>query len=216
MTRISCAVVAALVMLATGRAHADRRETSVHAHLVGGLAVTSDAAADDSSSAPLGGLAVRASRATSDLYQYDVSLSLLATGGASFPSTTFAPPGRPQVTGPYSISSQVTRLDAGVTLRPGVVWIPTLRLALGVQGRRRGGPVVTDGSREVSGEDTLGRGAELGLDVVGLATVGLDHRINRRLIVGAAMGASLAVPVGGEDFRTLEGTVHAAFYWYAR
>ncbi len=216
MTRVSCFVATALVMLAAESAHADRRETSVHAHLVGGLAVTSDASAEESGSAPLGGLAVRASRATSDLYQYDVSLSLLATGGAAFPSTTFAPPGAPSVTGPYTISTQITRLDGGVTLRPGVVWIPTLRLAVGLQGRRHGGPVVTDGDREVTGEQVLGRGAELGLDVVGIATVGLDHRINRRLIVGAAVGASLAVPVSGEAFRTFEGTVHAAWYWYAR
>jgi hypothetical protein len=213
MTRV---VVVAFVLVGAGTAHADRRETSVHAHLVGGMATVGDQDASESASAPLGGLAVRASYATSNSYQYDVSLSLLATGGASFPSVTFMPPGHPAVTGPYSISSQVTRLDGGVTLRLGVAWIPTVRLAIGGQARRSGGPVVTNGSGEVSGEDQLGRGSDLGFDLVGTGTIGLDHRINRRLIVGAAAGASMAVPLGGDAFRTIEVTAHAAYYWYPR
>lgn len=209
-------LVPLVLVLMTGPASADRREASLHAHLVGGVAVTSDAAADESGSAPLSGLAVRASYATSNTYQYDLSLSVLATGGAAFPMATFSPPGRPTVTGPYTIASQVTRVDAGVTLRLGVVWIPTVRLALGGQGRRHGGPVVTAEGSEVTGEDRLGRSSEIGFDLIGTATVGLDHRVNRRLIVGAAAGACMAVPVGGEDFRTFEVTAHAAYYWYPR
>lgn len=210
------AIALGVLAMGLGPARADRREASLHAHMVGGLATTSDPATDSSGSAPLGGLAVRASYATSNSFQYDVSLSLLATGGASFSSGTFTPMGRPPVTGPFTVPSQVTRLDGGVTLRLGVAWIPTLRFAAGVQGRRRGAPIVTTGGVEVSGEDETGRGEELGLDLVGGATVGIDHRLNRRMIIGAAVGASLAVPLGGESFRTFEGTVHAAYYWYPR
>ncbi len=210
---------AALVVLGAATAstaHADRRETSLHAHMIGGLATVADEDASESGSAALGGLAVRASYATHNSFQYDVSLSLLATGGAAFPSTTFMPPGRPAVTGPYSIASQVTRLDGGVTLRLGVAWIPTVRLAVGGQARRRGGPVVDASAGEVTGEDQLGRGSELSFDLVGTGTIGLDHRINRRLIVGAAAGASMAVPLGGEAFRTFEVTAHVAYYYYRR
>jgi hypothetical protein len=211
-----CVLVTTLLAVAAGSAHADRRETSLHAQTIGGLAMTGDAAVDDTGSAPLGGIGIRASYATSNLFQYDVSLSLLDTGGASFPTATFMTPGRPAVSGPYTISSQLTRLDGGVTFRLGVAWIPTVRLAVGGQARRRGGPVVMSGGAQVTGEDRLGRGSELGFDVVGTGTVGLDHRINRRLIVGAAAGASMAVPLGGESFRTLEVTLHAAYYWYRR
>lgn len=207
---------AACVLLAAAPARADRREASLHAHMVGGLAMAADVDASDTGSAPLGGLAVRASYATSNSFQYDVSLSLLATGGAAFPSTTFMPPGRPGVTGPYTVAQQLTRVDGGITLRLGAAWIPTLRVALGAQGRRQAGPVVESGGGNVMGEESLGRGSSLGFDLVGAATVGLDHRINRRIIVGAAAGASMAVPLGGESFRTLEVTAHAAYYWYPR
>ncbi len=208
--------VATVLVLGAGAAQADRREASLHAQVVGGLATSGDASATASASAPLGGLAVRASYATSNLYQYDVALSLLAAGAAAFPSTTFMPPGRPAVTGPYTVATQLTRFDGGVTLRPGVVWIPTLRFAAGVQARRASSPVVMSGGSQVTGEENTGRGGELGLDVVGVATVGLDHRLNRRLIVGVAGGASYAVPLGGEAFRTFEVTAHASYYWYPR
>ncbi len=188
----------------------------MHAHMVGGLAVAADADATDTGSAPLGGLAVRASYATRNAFQYDVSLSLLATGGAAYPSTTFMPPGRPGVTGPYTVAQQLTRLDGGITMRLGVAWIPTVRVALGAQGRRQAGPVVESAGGEVMGEESLGRGGSLGFDLVGSGTVGLDHRINRRIIVGAAAGASMAVPLGGDAFRTFEVTAHAAYYWYPR
>ncbi|MBE7449760.1 MAG: hypothetical protein HS111_12930 [Kofleriaceae bacterium] len=202
--------------LGASAAHADRREASLHAHAVAGLATAGDAAAAEDGSAPLGGLAVRASYATHNAFQYDAALTLLATGGAGFPSATFTPPGRPPLTGAYTVATQLARLDGGVTLRPGVVWIPTVRLAAGVQARRSGGPVVESGGMSVSGEALTGRGSDLGVDVVGVATVGLDHRVNRRLIVGAAVGASYAVPLGGEAFRTLEVTLHVSRYWYPR
>lgn len=210
------AVGLGLVTLGASTARADRREASLHAHAVAGLATAGDAAAAEDGSAPLGGLAVRASYATHNAFQYDAALTLLATGGAGFPSTTFTPPGRPPLTGAYTVATQLARLDGGVTLRPGVVWIPTVRLAAGVQARRSGGPVVESGGMSVSGEALTGRGSDLGVDVVGVATVGLDHRIDRRLIVGAAVGASYAVPLGGEAFRTLEVTLHVSRYWYPR
>ncbi len=216
--KAACTGGALLVILGlwTGSARADRREASLHAQVVGGVATLGDGDANGTSSTPLGGLAVRASYATHNLWQYDVALSLLGTGEASFPSTTFVPAERPAVTGPYTISQQVTRLDGGLTFRLGVAWIPTARVALGVQGRRHGGPVVSNGMRQVSGEADTGRSSEIGLDVIGAATVGLDHRINRRLIVGAAAGATVAVPLGGETFRSFEATLHASYYWYPR
>lgn len=205
------AVVVAIVEPATS-AHADRREASLHAELVGGALTTGDVdGADATDTVPLAGLAVRASYATRDSFQYDVALALLRAGEATFPSHTFMPVGAPPAIGPYRAGTTLTRLDAGVTLRLGVRWIPTARFAAGVQ-LRRVGPVTVDAMPVI--DDA--RPAQLALDLVGSATIGLDHRINRRLIVGLAAGSSIAVPLGGAAARTVELTVHGAYYWYPR
>lgn len=208
-----CGTVAAA---AVGVAHADRREASLHAHVVGGLAATTDAASPGSARAPLAGLAVRAGYATRNHVQLDTSLAIFATGGAGFRDGSFQPAGRPPVSGPFTLATQVARVDVGATARLGVVWIPTLRLAGGVQGRHRGAPVVSSGGVEVSGVDATGRGGALRLDLVATASAGIDRRLSRRCIVGAAIGGSMALPLGGESFRTFEATIHAAYYWYPR
>lgn len=214
MTARAAALAAALVAAMPGLARADRREASLHAHLLGALASAGDEATSGTGSGPFGGVAVRASYATRNSYQYDVALSFLA-GTAHFDEGTFTPPDQPPRTGPFTVASQAVRLDGGVTLRLGVRWIPTLRLAAGLQARHRGVPVVTVGGIEITGAMT-GRSADLQLDAVGVADLGLDYRVGRRLIVGAAAGASYAVPLGGEPFRTLEVTAHAAYYYYPR
>lgn len=208
-------LAAALLAGMPARAHADRREASVHAHLLGGLLSADDSATADAGTGPAGGIAVRASFATRNSFQYDASLSFLA-GQASFDEGTFTPMDQPTFTGPFTIATQALRLDAGATLRLGVVWIPTIRLAAGLQARHLGAPTVEIGGVMTSDESRTGRTADYALDAVAVASLGLDHRINRRLIVGLAAGASYAVPLGGESFRTLELTAHAAYYWYPR
>ena len=207
-------LAAALVIAAAAprAAHADRREASLHGHLLGGVATIADADAVDDrpGRAPLAGLAVRASRAPDgrlgNHLQLDAALAVLATGGAGFRDGHFAPTGRPPVDGPYTIATQAVRLDAGATLRLGVAWIPIVCLAAGVQARRRGPPQLTS----QPGADT-GRGADYTADLIGSAAVGLDHRPHRRLVVGVALGGT-----GTSGFHTLELSVHAAYYWYPR
>lgn len=206
----------AAAALAPAGAAADRREASVHAQLVGGVATLADAASSSRGHAPLGGVAVRASYATHNVFQYDASLALLATAGAELESGRFTRPGYPAFTAPYSIATQLARLDGGVTLRLGVEWIPTIRLAGGFQTRRSGPPQVDTGGGVVSAVADTGRDSDLSIDLVGSVAVGLDHRIDRRFIVGVAVGGSLAVPLGGEAFRTVEITGHAAYYFYPR
>ena len=209
------AAVAAVLLCATSRvAAADRREASLHAHLVGAFLTARDEASPSLGSGPLGGVAVRASFATSNSYQYDLALSFLA-GRVSFDEGRFTPMDLPERTGPFTITTQAARLDGGVTLRLGVRWIPTVRVAAGLQARHRGAPAATVDGIAID-PSQIGRDADFQLDAVGVADVGLDFRVNRRLIVGAAAGASYAVPLGGEAFRTVEVTVHAAYYWYPR
>ena len=107
------ALIVGVTLVATSNiASADRREASLHAHVVGGLAATGDAGTSESGSSPLGGLGLRASYATHDSFQYDVGLSFLATTGAQFGSATFMPTdGSRPITGPYTIPTQITRLD---------------------------------------------------------------------------------------------------------
>ena len=205
-------LVAVVVLMAAGRARADRREASLHAQVVGGALTTGDVdAGDATTTVPTGGLAIRAGYATRDRFQYDVALTLLGSGQGAFPSHTFTQPGQPAVTGPYRAGALASRLDAGVALRLGVRWIPTVRVAAGVQARRVGAVIVDGPIGAVEG-----RPARLELDLVGTAAVGLDHRVNRRLVVGLAAGGSLALPLGGAATRTLEVTVHGAYYWYPR
>lgn len=197
---------------ASGVAHADRREASLHAELVGGALATGDTDAPGATSlVPLAGLAARASYATHDAYQYDVALTLLRAGEAAFGPHTFTPAGRPPVSGPYQVGALLARVDGGVTLRLGVRWIPTVRLAAGVQLRRLGEAEVT-----TPGGTLTGRDAGLAFELIGAGAIGLDHRVNRRLIVGISTGVSLAVPVSGPPARTVELTLHGAYYWYPR
>jgi len=214
MTRCAAALAVVAVVAVPSGAGADRREASVHAHVLGAFLSVGDTASRRAGTGPAAGIAARASFATRNSYQYDLAVSLLA-GRASFDEGTFGAPGQPSRTGPFTVATQAVRLDGGVTFRLGVRWIPTLRLAAGLQGRHRGAPVVTVGGVLLSSAQT-GRTADFQLDAVGVADLGLDYRVGRRLVIGAAAGASYAVPLGGESSRTLEVTAHAAYYWYPR
>lgn len=204
----------AALLATTALAHADRREASVHTHAVGGaVTMADDASTAGDGSGALAGLAVRASYATRNDWQYDTQLTL-GYGRASFDAGQFLLGGGTPMTVPFTVSSQLVRLDAGVTLRLGVRWIPTVRLAVGAQAVRRGSPVATSGGFEFSGDDTAP--ASLSANLIGAATVGLDYRMNRRTIVGVAVGATASIPGVGDTWREATLTVHAARYWYPR
>jgi hypothetical protein len=209
-TRRSFALAAVIITAALPSARADRRETSLHAHVIGGALALADHG--ETGSGGWGGLAVRASKATHNSFQYDAQLTL-GYGAASFDEGTFPLQGGAPVMAPYTMATQMVRLDAGITLRLGVRWIPTVRVAAGVQGTRRASPVVTYNGIEFSGDDS-GQAPQYAANLVGSATVGLDYRWNRRLIVGAAAGAAAAVPGLGDAWRSVDVTAHAAYYWY--
>lgn len=213
MSRLAPVVLT--IVLGTGiatPARADRREASLHAHLVGGVLGTGDVDGGRARElVGLAGLAVRAGYATRDTFQYDVALAFLRSGAAAFPSHRFTPAGAPPAIGPYSFATTISRVDAGVTFRLGVRWIPTARLAAGLQ-LRRAGAVTVDAVPVIADA----RAPRLDLDLIGTASIGLDHRLDRRWIVGVAAGGSLAVPLGGTTTHTAEITLHAACYWYPR
>ncbi len=202
--------LAAALLVAPTTASADRREASLHAHAIGGLVNLGGPDTDDTSSAMALGVAARASYATSNRFQYDAQLAVMA-GSADWDLGTFNTRGG-TVSGPFARGIQAARLDAGATLRFGVTVIPTVRVALGVQGVRYGAAEVGNGGSTVTADGS----DALGLHLVGSASAGLDYRVNRRLIVGAAAGASLALPGVGEPWRSFDVTFHAAYYYYPR
>ena len=104
------ALVAATALLAPAAvAHADRREASVHVHAVGGpLSMEDDASTAGAGTGALAGLAVRASYATRNAWQYDTQLTL-GYGAASFDQGTFALQGGAPVMAPYTLASQLAQ-----------------------------------------------------------------------------------------------------------
>jgi hypothetical protein len=205
VTRLALAIVAALAT----EARADQDEASYHLQLVGGVArLGDDAAVDDAVAVtPLGGVAGRVSYATRDWLQYDAAATIAASGAAGFAMGHFTPPDAPDASGPFSVSAQLARVDVGATARLGVRWIPTARLAIGAQGRRTSAPDGFPGQvREPS----------IGADLVAVASIGVDYRIDRRTIIGVSAGGSYALPLGGAGFQTMEATVFWAHYWYPR
>src|SRR5262249_31093466 len=131
-----------LVVASSSTARADQDEASAHVQLVGGLArLGDDASTNPPATAPLLGLEGRASYAFSDWYQLDTALTVAGSGSAHFDFGTFDPPGPPpKVMGAFRVTQQLVRLDVGATLRLGVRFIPTLRVAIGAEGRRVSSP----------------------------------------------------------------------------
>ncbi|MEZ4400199.1 MAG: hypothetical protein R3B06_09280 [Kofleriaceae bacterium] len=143
-------------------------------------------------------------------------MSVLA-GTAAFDQGRFVLSGSSTpIDAPFTLATQAVRLDAGATVRLGVRWIPTVRVAAGVQAVRRASPAVSYQGVVFSGATDTGQASSLSANVIATATAGLDYRVNRRWIVGAAIGGVAAIPGLGEAWRTFDGTVHAAYYWYPR
>lgn len=197
----------ALVLATTTEARADKEEASLHFELIGGIARIGDAAAPGTSStAPLGGVATRFGYGLADWYQVDAELTLAATATAHYDRGDFTTPGG-TITGPFSITEQLARVDAGITFRFGVRFIPTFRFALGAEARRAGTP---------SGFSGAVRDPLLNADLTARATAGLDVRLSARVVVGASVDATYALPLGGSSFETLDLTVSYTRMWYPR
>jgi len=207
--RLSGLAIAACLLVPTA-ARADRAEASLHAHAVGGVAIVSDQATSASATTPLAGVAVRASYAQSNLWQYDAQLTFATTTAASFRDGAFTLGGESIDGVPFALTTRLLRLDAGVTFRFGVQVIPTLRLAIGVEERFRGAPAIAIGGSE---QHPDGRGSATAMDLAGVGAVGLDYRVGPRLIVGASVGGSVAV-VGSPGWKTVEASAHLAYYFY--
>lgn len=202
------AVAIALVCAFATAAHADADEASLDVHTVGGAAITGDSAAADGETTDVafGGLELRGTYATSDHYAYEVQVAFGRTSSAGFDDIEVE-----GNTGSIERATLFSRLTAGVTARLGVRYIPTVQLAVGAQVRRVGS------SRLVAGAAVAeGPGADMLIDAVALAGIGLDYRHDKHWIFGLSVRAVHAFSFNDVPYDALEGMVSVQYYWYPR
>jgi len=117
--------------------------------------------------------------------------------------------------GPLKRRSQLAQLRGTVTLRLGVVWVPTLQLAIGAGVRNQSSGLLR--GQSVRGETIYvpdGLDAGPALDLVAAARVGLEHRFGPRWSVGVSAGAMQAFGIGVADLRLADASLTLARLWY--
>ena len=199
------ALVAA-VLVAPSAASADRYEVSLHVQPIGGVAWFEDAGTSTRAQVSMAGLGLRATYGYRDWLALEAEARGAAFGVARWDDVMASVEGTP-TSGDVERTAQTARLTGAATLRLGVAWIPTVSLGLGVQVRRWGQGTLRD-------TPLVPDGREAGMDLapVALARVGLDRRLNRRVVVGAAVGGAYAY--SSEAQAEIEGLVFASYYFY--
>lgn len=201
-------LAALLVVAALPRgARADAREASLFAHALAGWAALGDPAAPGQTRAlPVAGTAVRFTYATHDVFAYEAELALARTAAvARFPDVMFA-----GFRGDLARVSYLGRAQAGVRLRLGARFVPTLHLAAGVQAHAAG-----DARLLLPGDIVMpGPAPALRWAPVASAGLGLDYRIDAHWVAGASITALTALAPGDTGFRSIEGGAHVSYFWY--
>jgi hypothetical protein len=105
---------------------------------------------------------------------------------------------------------RAVRAMVGASARFGARWIPTVTAAVGYQHRfLTGGAVINEQRRQlgVFGDESAN-------DILVLAGVGLDYRINRHLVVGISAQVVHAFAIGGPSFDAVEIPIRISYSWY--
>lgn len=202
------AVVGVAVSLATSAARADRYEASIAGELRAGLARVGEQGAPATASVPSLGVAGRLTHAWHNSLAWDVQLGAALTQPATFPDASVLVGGRPEM---GTVTRRTITADAqlGAELRFGARVIPTVRLGFGPQLRYRT-------------ESDLGAlpdvlPAATSLDVLVSVAVGLDLRVGRHLVIGAALQLDHAQPLGDAPAHDVIGvTLRVSDFFYPR
>lgn len=196
------ACVAALPSLA----HADAEEASIFVHAVSGTGMLGDPAAPGTRTLPLAGTALRFTYATHDVFAYEAELAWSRTADvAVFEDVMFE-----GFTGDLERVSYLGRLQAGVRLRLGARYIPTLHLAAGVMAHAAmQSHFVLPGSIVVEGP-----GFALDWAPVASAGLGFDYRISARWVAGASVSALSTLVPDDDGIQSIEGELHVSYFWY--
>lgn len=206
---IARAALVAVLALGVGVSHAwaDRYEASFHVQPAGGLSQVGSPGTDQRVSVPSGGVSGRLTYGVRHWLAVEAELAGVALGTARFDDVPVTISGGSPMVTDVERSSRAGRLTLGATLRLGVAWIPTVSAGLGGQLR-------LDGDGVIAGSDVVpdGHAGGVSVDAVAFARVGLDRRINRRLVIGVSVGASHAFASPTID--TADVSVALGWYWY--
>lgn len=205
MTRVALAIVA-LTLTATA-ASADRYEASVHFQPSVGVATVGEVSTTERVSVLSLGLGGRFTYGLRHWLAVEGELGITTLGTARFSDVPVTIQGGSAMTADIERTTRTGRVTAAATLRLGVAWIPTVTAGLGGQVRLQG-----DG--RIAGTDLIPDAHDGGAvaDAVAFMRVGLDRRINRRLVVGVSIGASHAFVSPAID--SVEVTLSASRFWY--
>jgi hypothetical protein len=185
-------------------AHADEDELSFHTQVYYGFAAVGDEDASEATdTVDYLGVGARATYATNNWYAYELHLSFNQPArSVEFTSDENNPVFR---------RMSWARLDAGVTARLGVRWIPTLHASVGAQPRFMGeGRVIEMGW-------TRPADAHIGIDLVGTVGAGFDYRhpsMGDHWVVGVSVMAQHSIVSSVSTYRAVTAMMHVGYYRY--
>lgn len=169
------ALVTAAVAPATVRA--DEYEAQWSARPFGGVAAVAEDGAGRQIT-PLGGVSVGVTYGISNRLDLGGEILALRTTKSTFTGTMVIDGGRPYH-GPLQRETASTLAMFGPTWRLGVSWVPVLTLAAGGGARFRSAGTFSD-----LGLTLDDKRATTTFDLAGLARVGIERRVQRRLTLG--------------------------------
>lgn len=204
-------MVILLVMFAANAARADHYEAQWSVRPFGGVAKLQESGAS-AEGVMVGGLSVGFAYGVSNDLDIGGELVALATAMPRFMDTAIIDGGAPY-SGPLTRRTDAALMLLGPTWRPGVSWVPVITLAAGGGARYR-----SDGTFTDTGITLDEKRATVALDLAATVRVGIEHRVNRRLVVGAYASALASwgpsaplLPVAGVSFGF--SYVHYPLWW---
>jgi hypothetical protein len=169
------------VLLGAGVAHADHFEAQWSARPLVGETLLKEGGSSSTQRAMTGGLSLGLSYGLSNGLDLGVELVTLMAQRVRFSNTMVQLDGGSFVQGRMTRQMGTALLLLGPTWRFGVSWIPVITLAAGGGARYRSAGAFTGQELDLAPGEKAQTAV---LDLAATARVGLEHRINRRLVVG--------------------------------
>jgi hypothetical protein len=204
--RLACMVCTAAL---PGTVHADAEEASLFMHAVSGAGMLGDPATPGTHILPLAGAALRFTYATHDVFAYEAELAWSRTAEVA----VFEDVMSEGFTGNLERVSYLGRAQAGVRVRLGARYIPTLHLAAGVLAHAAMPShfIIGNGPGAVVVE---GPGFALRWAPMASAGLGFDYRIDSHWVAGISISALSTFVPGDDGIHAIEGGLHVSYFWY--